>query len=198
MADLDYQNKMARFLENHDEPRAAAVFPWEVQQAAAAITFFTPGLRFFHQGQFEGRLKRISPHLCRAPEEAPETAIADFYTRLLEALKQNALRNGDWILLQCEAAWEGNWTWDCFTAFAWHGPDGEWLVGAVNFAPNQSQCYLRLPIEKLEKANWKLTDRMNGLVYEHDGRELAERGLYLDMPGWGYHLFEVKRLSRKA
>ena len=26
-ADHDYQNKMARFLENHDEPRAAATFP---------------------------------------------------------------------------------------------------------------------------------------------------------------------------
>ena len=25
-AELDYQNKMARFLENHDEPRAAATF----------------------------------------------------------------------------------------------------------------------------------------------------------------------------
>jgi hypothetical protein len=27
LAGLDYQSKMARFLENHDEPRAAAAFP---------------------------------------------------------------------------------------------------------------------------------------------------------------------------
>jgi hypothetical protein len=26
-AGLDYQNKLVRFLENHDEPRAAATFP---------------------------------------------------------------------------------------------------------------------------------------------------------------------------
>ena len=63
LAGLDYQNKMARFLENHDEPRAAATFTWERHQAAAAITFLSPGMRFFHQGQFEGRKKRISPHL---------------------------------------------------------------------------------------------------------------------------------------
>ena len=66
-AGLDYQNKLARFLENHDEPRAAATFSLEVHQAAAVITFLSPGLRFFHQGQFEGRKKRISPHLVRGP-----------------------------------------------------------------------------------------------------------------------------------
>ena len=67
-AGLDYQNKLARFLENHDEPRAAATFSPEVHEAAAVITFLSPGLRFFHQGQFEGRRKRISPHLVRAPD----------------------------------------------------------------------------------------------------------------------------------
>jgi glycosidase len=69
-AGLDFQEKLARFLENHDEPRAAASFVPEAHQAAAAITFLSPGLRFFHQGQFEGRRARISPHLCRGPEEA--------------------------------------------------------------------------------------------------------------------------------
>ena len=68
-AGLDYQDKLARFLENHDEPRAAATFTPEVHEAAAVITFLSPGLRFFHQGQFEGRKKRISPHLVRAPVE---------------------------------------------------------------------------------------------------------------------------------
>ncbi len=56
-AGLDYQDKLARFLENHDEPRAASTFPPEVHKAAAIITYFSPGLRFFHQGQFEGRTK---------------------------------------------------------------------------------------------------------------------------------------------
>jgi glycosidase len=56
-AGLDYQNKLARFLENHDEPRAATAFSAEVHKAAAVITFLSPGLRFFHQGQFEGRTK---------------------------------------------------------------------------------------------------------------------------------------------
>src|SRR5215468_4821162 len=58
-AGLDYQGKLARFLENHDEPRAAATFSPDIHQAAAVITFLSPGLRFFHQGQLSGKLKRI-------------------------------------------------------------------------------------------------------------------------------------------
>ena len=53
-AGLDYQNKMARFLENHDEPRAAAVFQPEAHKAAAVITFLSPGLRFFPQRAIRG------------------------------------------------------------------------------------------------------------------------------------------------
>jgi hypothetical protein len=48
-AALDYQSKLARFLENHDEPRAATTFSPEVHEAAAVITFLSPGLRFFHR-----------------------------------------------------------------------------------------------------------------------------------------------------
>ncbi|HZW88421.1 MAG TPA: alpha-amylase family glycosyl hydrolase, partial [Myxococcaceae bacterium] len=86
-AGLDYQGKLARFLENHDEPRAAATFPAGMHEAAAIITFLSPGLRFFHQGQFEGRRKRISPHLVRAPVEPVDEALRGFYDRLLAALR---------------------------------------------------------------------------------------------------------------
>ena len=82
LAGLDYQNRLARFLENHDEPRAAATFPPAQHQAAAVLTFLSPGLRFFHQGQLEGRRKRISPHLVRAPmEPVDETARTGSTTR---------------------------------------------------------------------------------------------------------------------
>ena len=95
-ADLDYQTKLARFLENHDEPRAAATFDPGVHRAAAVITYFIPGLRFFHQGQFEGRKKRISPHLVRAPEESPDQEMEQFYDRLLAILRRPVVKSGEW------------------------------------------------------------------------------------------------------
>src|SRR5262249_2051938 len=79
---LDSQTKMAGFWETQDEPRAAATFPREVHEAAAVITFLSPGLRFFHQGQLQGRMKRISPHLGRAPDEPINQELAKFYDRL--------------------------------------------------------------------------------------------------------------------
>jgi len=93
-AGLDYQDKLARFLENHDEPRAAATFAPGVHEAAAVITFLSPGLRFFHQGQFQGRKKRISPHLVRAPQEPVNEGLERFYKRLLDVLRQPIMRDG--------------------------------------------------------------------------------------------------------
>src|SRR5262249_50800011 len=118
-AELAYQDRLARFLENHDEPRAAATFPPGMQEAAAGIGFLSPRLRFFHQGPLAGKRVGISPHLGRGPDEPTDPEIERFYERLLAVLRRPVVRDGDWQLLPCESAWEGNWTSDCFVAFAW-------------------------------------------------------------------------------
>ena len=194
-AGLDYQNKLARFLENHDEPRAAATFSPETHEAAAVITFLSPGLRFFHQGQFEGRKKRISPHLCRGPDEPVDQKLKEFYEGLLFVLRHPVVRNGQWQLLECVSAWEGNWTWDCFVAFAWQGQDGERLLVIVNYAPNQSQCYVRLPFTDLGNGHWRLKDLSGEAQYDRDGNDLQSGGLYVDLLPWQYHIFTMTRLS---
>ena len=194
-AGLDYQNKMARFLENHDEPRAAAAFSPGMHEAAAVITFLSPGLRFFHQGQFEGRKKRISPHLCRGPCEPVDPKLQQFYERLLAVLRQPAVRDGQWQLLECVPAWDGNWTWDCFVAFAWQGPGGERLLVAVNYAPNQSQCYVRLPFADLAGSQWRLQDQMGSAIYDRDGNDLQSHGLFLDMSPWQAAVFSLTKTS---
>ena len=190
-AGLDYQNKLARFLENHDEPRAAATFSPEVHEAAAVITFLSPGLRFFHQGQFEGRKKRISPHLVRAPEEPIDQRLEQFYVRLLSVLRNPAVQNGAWRLLECVPAWDGNWTSDCFLAFAWQGADEELLLVTVNYAPNQSQCYVRLPFPGLGNGQWRLKDLLGDATYDREGNDLSASGLYLDEPPWKASVFSL-------
>ena len=194
-AGLDYQNKLARFLENHDEPRAAAAFTPEVHEAAAVVTFLSPGLRFFHQGQFEGRKKRISPHLARGPQEAIDHRLERFYERLLAVLRNPGVRNGEWKLLDCVPAWDGNWTWDCFLAFAWQGAGGERLLVTVNYAPNQSQCYVRLPFADLGSRRWRLQDLLCDATYERQGEDLRGRGLYLDEPAWSAQVYSLTPVS---
>jgi hypothetical protein len=192
-AGLDYQNKLARFLENHDEARAATTFPAEMHQAAAVITFLSPGLRFFHQGQFQGRTKRISPHLCRGPAEPVNQQLEKFYERLRRVLRQPIVREGQWQLLECTPAWEGNWTSDCFLIFAWQGRDSERLLVAVNYAPNQSQCYVRLPFAGLSGGEWRLQDQLEDVGYNRDGSDLQSRGFYLDLPPWKASVFALTR-----
>lgn len=191
LAGLDYQNKLARFLENHDEPRAAATFPPGVHEAAAILTFLSPGLRFFHQGQFEGRKKRISPHLVRAPQEPVDHNLAQFYKDLLAVLRQPVIHCGEWQLLECAPAWPGNWTAECFVAFVWTGKDGEKCLVAVNYSDHQSQCYVQLLWTDLDGRTWRLCDQMGTADYERSGSDLSAQGLYLDMPAWAYHVFEV-------
>ncbi len=194
LAGLDYQTKMARFLENHDEPRAASAFPPEKHEAAAILTFLSPGLRFFHQGQFEGRAKRISPHLVRGPLEPTDSKLEQFYAHLLDLLRHPVVRSGQWQLLECVPAWEGNASSDAFIAFAWQNPGDERLLMTVNYAPHQSQCYVHLPFSDLAGKQFQLRDLFSAASYNRGGDELQSRGLYLDLAPWQYHLFEVNEL----
>jgi glycosidase len=198
LAGLDYQDKLARFLENHDEPRAAAAFPHGPHEAAAVITFLSPGLRFFHEGQFEGRKIRLSPHLGRRPDEATDADLAKFYDRLLAVLRRPLVREGRWQLLECVPAWDGNWTWDCFLAFAWQGPAEERLLAVVNYAPNQSQCYVRLPCADLANHRWRLRDLLGDATYDREGNDLQARGLYLDVPPWKASVFSLANADPAA
>jgi Alpha amylase, catalytic domain len=191
MAGMDYQDKLARFLENHDEPRAAATFPEAVHKAAAIITFLTPGLRFFHQGQLQGKKVRISMHLVRGPKEPVDREIAAFYTALLEELSDPVVKDGSWQLLRCHAAWEGNWTSDSFIAFCWTGAADERRLVIVNYSDHQGQCYVELPWTGMEVHTWRLKDTMSEAKYERPGGELVSRGLYVDLPAWGYYVFDV-------
>ncbi|MBN9089098.1 MAG: alpha-amylase [Reyranella sp.] len=194
-AGLDYQDRLARFLENHDEPRAAATFPWPKHQAAGIVTCFAPGLRFFHQGQREGVRVKLPVHLCRAPVEAPDAEVATFYDRLLAALMSDGFRNGDWTPIPPQPAWAGNPTWQDFISYAWQVPEGGRYVVVVNYSDHQGQCRLRLPFAGLAGRHFRLVDMMGSEVYEREGNALKDPGLYVDLGPWRSNVFKLEALS---
>ena len=187
-AGLDYQDRLARFLENHDEPRAAASFPWPQHQAAAIVTYFAPGLRFFHQGQFDGARVRVPVHLRRGPVEPRDPDIAAFYDRLLTVL----FRDGAWSLIAPQPAWPGNPSWQDFISYAWRAPDGGRYLVVVNYSDHQGQCRLRLPFTGLAGGRFRLVDLMGSEVYDRDGDGLIDPGLYIDLGAWRYNVFALK------
>ena len=97
-ADLAYQERLVRFIENHDEPRAAATFPPEKARAAAVLATTLPGAVLLHEGQFEGRKVRLPVFLARRPDEPPDPEVRAFYATLLGAIEKEGLRNGEWRL----------------------------------------------------------------------------------------------------
>jgi glycosidase len=190
-ADMAYQSRLVRFLENHDEPRAAHDFPVPVHQAAAVITYLTPGLRFFHEGQLEGRRIKVSMHLGRRPEEPVDPDLQEFYRKLLACLKRPEVRDGCWQLLEVRPAWDGNPTWDRFLAFAWEGETNQRLIITVNYGPTQGQCYVSLPWDDLKGRRVILQDLMSEACYEREGDDLRNQGLFLNMPAWGFQVFAL-------
>ncbi|MCX6550178.1 MAG: alpha-amylase family glycosyl hydrolase [Acidobacteria bacterium] len=196
-AGLDYQDRVARFLENHDEPRAAATFHPDAHRAAAVVTFLAPGLRFFHQGQFEGCLKRISPHLVRGPEEPIDAVLSTFYERLLAVLRRPELRDGDWRLLPCGPAWGHNASWKHYVAYSWQLGGVHRLIVAVNASPVYSQCFVRLPFGDLAGSQWRLEDLIGEAVYTRDGGDLQTWGLFLDEPPWKAQVFTLAPAGRE-
>ena len=193
LAAPDYQDRSVRFLENHDEPRAAEVFAGEKHYAAAVIAFLVPGLRFFHEGQLEGRRVHVSMHLGRRPPEAPNLEIAAFYEGLLAVLRRPEVYDGRWRLLGCLPAWDGNPTWESFTVVTWDGGRaGERLLVAVNYGASRGQCYVPVEFDGVDADQVALRDLLSSERYVRGRAEIASRGLYLDLPAWGRNLFEVR------
>jgi hypothetical protein len=190
-AEFAYQEKLIRFIENHDEPRAATAFT-ERQQAAAVIALALPGARLLHEGQFEGRKVRLPVFLGRRPEEPVDTTLGEFYRRLLSIVAAEPFHGGEWWLQECLPAWEGNRSAEAFIACAWEDAAGRRRLVAVNYAPHQSQCFIRMSFPDLGGRQWQFSDLLGDARYVRDGDDLRCRGLYLDIAPWQYHLFELQ------
>jgi glycosidase len=187
-ADLAYQEKLLRFVENHDEPRAAAAFPGAKQRAAAVTVGTLPGIRMFHEGEFEGRKVRPPVFLGRRPEEAADEDLRAFYARLLPQVNREIFRSGKWEL--CErAGWPDNNSYQNVVAWTWtHG--GERAVIVVNLSDALSQAHVRVP--GVEGGMWSLSDPVNGVEYTRAGSEMNSPGLYIELGPWGFHFFECR------
>jgi len=183
----DFQNRLTRFLENHDEPRAAHEFAFSKHCAAAILTYLTPGLKLFHQGQLEGKRKRISPHLVRGPDESIDLEIQSFYEKLLRLVRLPIVKEGTWQLLNAMPNRTGNSSNANIVAMSWKHLDGSFFVVVVNISESQSQARIELQWEAGDRATIRFVDLLHDRVYERDSKQLCEQGLFVDLPEWGAH-----------
>jgi hypothetical protein len=189
-ADLAYQEKLLRFIENHDEPRAAAAFAPAKERAAAVTTSTLLGARMFHEGQFEGRKVRVPVFLARRPEEALDTELHVFYRKLLAAIDSPVFRDGQWSL--CErTGWPDNQSCQDIVAWQWRKDNERYLI-VVNLSDAGAQAEVKIGWDDIAGKTWQLANLLSGAEFERSGDETAS-GLYVDLGPWSYHFLRWAR-----
>jgi len=178
-----------RFLENHDEPRAATRWPSDQQQAAAVWAFSLPSARLIFDGQIEGKRVRLPIQLLREPDESVHDEQRARYRKLLAILKRDTVRSGEWQLLTPGPAWTGNESHQRILGQA-YDTVREHLRVFVNWSDARSQCWVRVNLGPLVGKDVELHDLLGTKVYVRNGMELMTRGLYLDMQPWEAQIFE--------
>lgn len=191
LADIGYQNRLVRFIENHDEPRAAVTLPAGKQRAAALTILTLPGAKLLHEGQFEGKKIKLPVQLGRRPDEPVDYGLRSFYHALLKAGPPDIFRGSVWQLCEKEG-WPDNESYLNIVAWCWKKDEDRYLV-AVNLSDSISQAHVRLPWNEIAGWTWWLKDLLTDKVYERDGNEMLDPGLYVGLNAWGFHFLKFSR-----
>ena len=186
-AHIEYQSKSVRFLENHDETRALSALGKARSKAAAVIISTIPGMRFYNDGQFEGKKKRLPVQLGREPVEPPSKDIFEFYDKILSIINNNIFKVGTWENLKIEKAWEENNTFQNLLAWQWSLNDSRRIV-IINYSDIVSTCRIKLNMEGYPE-EIIIKDLLNDKLYTRLTEEIHHVGLYVELKPWQSHIF---------
>lgn len=185
-ADLEYQTHLVRFIENHDEPRAAATFAPAAERAAAVTVATLPGATLWHEGQFEGWTARLPVFLGRRPDEPVDEELRTFHLQLVAAAA--TVRQGAWE--RCDATgWPEDQSCDQLVAWGWSDEQHRSLV-VINLSDAPAAAQVHVPWAGVAGVTWQLDDLLSGDRFERDGDEVAGAGLFVRLPSWGTHVLE--------
>ena len=180
-------SRLARFIENHDEPRSAATLT-ERLTAASSLIATSPGLRFFFDGQLDGRQIKSPVQLGRWADEPVDEQIRAMYRRMLRFARAPLLHEGNWRLLHVSAA--GDHTFNDIIAYRWRSADALAVV-AVNLGGSASQAHINLAADLPDSDAFDFVDALTDARYLRTRESLMASGLYVRLEAGSAHLFEV-------
>jgi hypothetical protein len=187
-APLALQTRLARFLENHDEQRAAALFGSDRSRVAAALLSTVPGMHFFHQGQLEGRKVQSPIALSHIAPEPPDPQIQELYSRLLSITRDDVFHSGAWRLLDVDPL--GDDTSANLIVYDWQN-EKSWTLVAANPSGRTSQGRMRLGDRPDPSRQYLCHDPLNKVDYERSGAELRDPGLFVRIAPFDAQFFEI-------
>ena len=189
-ADWEYQSHSVRFLENHDEGRAATVFGKNRLPAVAVLACTIPGMHFINDGQLEGCHTQAVVQLARTRDEAPDADIAKIYERILKIADQPEFHSEDWRLLDVQDS--GDHSSSDLIAYMWKR-DGGYVVVVVNLGGGVSTGKIHFPVEMLSSSSVRFEDVLNDRVYERQTSDLKQWGLFIKLDGFAAHVLKNGR-----
>lgn len=186
----DYQEHLVRFIENHDEARAAAVFALPRERAAAVAIVTLPGAKLMYDGQFDGRKIKLPVFLRRRAPETRNYELDVFYRALLKTTHDDLFHEGEWHPCAVQG-WSDNASNQNLMGWAWRHDRRRVLI-VVNYSERRSQGMVELPWRDMDGRVWRLSDVLNGEVFLRDGNQLSSTGLFADLDAWRFHFLEFE------
>jgi len=190
-ADLGYQSRLVRFLENHDEPRVASRLEREAERAAAVAIATLPGATLWHEGQFDGRRVRPPVFLARRPDESADPVLHHAYEQLLSAVADSGMRDGTWQLLE-PSGWPDNQSANNLVAWCWYAETGKRHLVVINLSSAPAQGLVRVPWPDIAGVRWVLVDLLSGARFDRAGNDLVGDGIYVGLNAWGTHVLSIE------
>lgn len=187
-ASVAAQSHDARFLENHDEARAASTFGAAKLEAVATLIATLPGMRFYHHGQLDGRKIHLPMPLAVAAPENPDAATRKFYERILQLSNESVFHSGSWKLLEVSSA--GDDGFRNLVAYQWLSNEAHKIV-VMNLGASTSQGRVRIADRISPSQQYTFLDQLHDVPYARSGAEIAASGLYVRLDAFRAHLFSI-------
>ena len=83
-------------------------------------------------------------------------------------------------------------------AYSWYGKSGDARLVVVNYAPQNSQCYVDLNPDASPHVRMEFRDLMGDAVYVRERTALLAKGMYFDLPGYGFHVFDILPAAKSS
>lgn len=190
-ADITYQTRMCRFIENHDEERALHKMSKNQSLAASAMIMTLPGLTLIHHGQMTGNSIKIPVQLIRKTREIVFKSLQQEYAKIIDYVRNVIPAGAIWHMNDVIAT--SAMPSDSLFSWCWHTQDKVYTV-VVNYANRGSDGLIPFnlshPIFKNEHVDF--VDHYNGKRYPWHTKNIQEDGLYIKLDAYGVHLFSVE------
>ena len=181
----EYEQYMARFLENHDENRAASFFKnrTTITNAAALIAYTVPGMRFLFQDFQFGYKFKLEVHLRRSYDEPKDQEAVEFYEKYLSIFTSDVFKYGEFEMVEVKGD-------DAYMFVAWKWKYGkEKRVVIVNFDNNQRECFVVVKDAGEGKEEVAMEEMLSGVKITRKSKEVQEEGLFVIVKGYSGMIF---------